>query len=332
VTIGSFFFPGFGQGLVGRTRRMVLWLVATQLSFAATLLAPALAYAIMLAVHVAAAIDAFLCLRGTTAPGNRKLAVIAVVTIILLSQIWRVLAVEAFRIPSTSMNPTVEIGDHISVDKLSKLWRSPARADVVVYHMPCEPDRDYVGRVIAVASDTVEVRCDVVYVNKSAVTNRLVDKDARYRDYDENTHEWRMVSCSRYSETLDGVDYDVFHDAGRPARDASASHGEATPNAKDFPSLETPAPPSCETDSHVLRPTNEQVGTLVETKRDAEPCAQQLHYVVPPGSLFVMGDNRSNANDSRFWGVVPVENVIGRLTSIWLGGDGQRISRIGSVH
>jgi len=45
-----------------------------------------------------------------------------------------------------------------------------------------------------------------------------------------------------------------------------------------------------------------------------------------------LGDNRANSNDSRFWGVVPVDNVIGRITGIWMGREGQRFSRMGWVH
>ena len=48
------------------------------------------------------------------------------------------------------------------------------------------------------------------------------------------------------------------------------------------------------------------------------PCAPQLHYVVPYTTSFVMGDNRSNSNDSRYWGSVPEDHVVGRAIGIWL--------------
>ena len=67
---------------------------------------------------------------------------------------------------------------------------------------------------------------------------------------------------------------------------------------------------------------------------NAAACEPQAHYVVPPGSLFVMGDNRNNANDSRYWGAVSVDAVIGRTMGIWMSkppGDDGGLSRFGAI-
>lgn len=76
--------------------------------------------------------------------------------------------------------------------------------------------------------------------------------------------------------------------------------------------------PSCEQQHTSSRaPIAQARGTLGPAKPGAAACEQQLHFVVPKDSLFVLGDNRDNSNDSRYWGVVPVDTVVGRVISVW---------------
>jgi signal peptidase I len=76
---------------------------------------------------------------------------------------------------------------------------------------------------------------------------------------------------------------------------------------------------------------------VVETKAesDAKPCDQQLHVVVPAGHVFVLGDNRFNANDSRIWGPVPKHTIKGRVIGIWATkapGQSMQFDRFGAIH
>ena len=100
---------------------------------------------------------------------------------LLLALFIRTFVVQAFKIPSGSMIPTLQIGDHILVNKLAygvraPLWghymvefKSPQRGDVVVFIFPEDRTKDFIKRVVGVAGDTVEIRGKKVYVNGKAV-------------------------------------------------------------------------------------------------------------------------------------------------------------------
>jgi signal peptidase I len=280
---------------------------------------------------------------------------------ILIALALRAFVIEAFKIPSSSMYPTLEIGDHIFVNKfiygVRIPWtnikffelRGPHRGEVIVFRYPCDLDRDYIKRVVALAGDSVEVRCNIVYVNGVAVPAKQIQSGdtCSYRDYDEHADKWFTRDCSRYRETVGDIAYDTYHDSQRPSRDERIAQGNppAGGDSRDFPMRQNPFPPSCsQTEEAVKADKIEQVkGKIVETKPEtaAKACEPQLHYIVPPGHVFVMGDNRNNSNDSRIWGAVPVENIKGKALFIWLSYEhwspidwgGIRWSRIGNfVH
>ena len=203
--------------------------------------------------------------------------------VILIVFLLRSFLVEPFKIPSSSMVPTLLVGDFILVNKFSYGIRlpvanrklvelgSPARGDVMVFRYPDDPSLDYIKRVVGVPGDRVEYRNKRLTINGVPVPMRQVD------DY---LSRERMQFSHRFVETLNGVEHEVLIDEDAPAFMGS---GRAFPFAANC---------------------NYNISGL--------SCS------VPPGHYFMMGDNRDNSSDSRVWGFVPDENIVGKAFFIWL--------------
>ena len=172
--------------------------------------------------------------------------------------------VQAFQIPSESMENTLLIGDYLLVDKLryggSSFWdffmpyKQVQRGDVIVFRYPVHPTQHFVKRVVGVPGDRVRLINRQVYVNGHPLQEPYV----------------------RYSSGM----HDTFRD--------------------EFPRLNLPVP-------------GLEGGWWLEMKKLVE----DGELIIPQGNYFVLGDNRDESLDSRYWGFVPQENVIGRPLLIY---------------
>jgi len=322
--IGSVLVPGVGQALVGRWRRAAFWLVCAAASLLA-LWVSVWTLPLTLVLRLMGIVDGIrLLYAARDRPAfDWPAAFVALAVSAALAGAARIELLEAFRMPSSSTYPTLHIGDHVFVDKLGPRLRGVARGDLIVFRNPCAPDRDYVKRVIATAGQTVEVRCDVVYVDGKPLVSRLVPGDCHYEDQREGTDTWYEVACSEYVEVSGDRAYHTYHEADRPERDRAG----AGARERDFPRLDHWTPPSCAGSDPLSSGSapgeTSPLGAVVQSRAGAGACEPQLHYVVPDGHVFTLGDNRPNSNDSRYWGSVPLGNVIGRVTGIWLPGRDQ---------
>ncbi len=165
---------------------------------------------------------------------------------ILIALFIRTFIVQAFKIPSSSMEPTLQVGDHILVSKFIygikipftkvKLldFKTPQRGDTIVFVFPKDPSKDFIKRVIAVAGEKVDLDGNKIYIDGKQIEDPWGHYDTK--------NDWR---------------------------------------------------------------------------RSLGPAGPYEHVVVPKDHLFVLGDNRDNSQDSRFWGFVHVNEVKGKAFIIY---------------
>ena len=178
----------------------------------------------------------------------------SIVIAVILALFVRTWVVQAFKIPTGSMENNLLIGDHLLVNKFvfgpsgSPLerallpMRDIRRSDIVVFKYPDEPERDFIKRVIGLPGDTVELRAKKVYVNGQPL-------DEPYVHF--------------LTPATDGAEF--------TSADVRERYGPVT---------------------------------------------------VPANQYFVMGDNRDNSQDSRYWGFLPRDHVKGKALMIYWSYEG----------
>jgi signal peptidase I len=186
--LAGLFVAGAGHLFLGYTKRAAGWFLVLSLLLPATLLlagtldsAPWIAITLLtglslaLVLQIASVVD-FLRVPVLPAglPSRRRVAV-GVALLVLASLAWGAIVdpaetireryVQAYRIPSGAMIPTLLVGDHILVHKSAYRLRGPSRGDVVVFKYPVDESRDFIKRVIGLPGETVFIRDRQIFVN-----------------------------------------------------------------------------------------------------------------------------------------------------------------------
>ncbi len=155
AAVSNIFGAGMGLALLGRERAAYGWLAGAWLALFAGVLWPWLVR-VSIAVALASAAAALWTGLRTDAPlrWQQRAPTVVLFATLFLAVVTKSYVFESFRMPSSSMHPTIEVGDRFMIDKLSPHFGGYHRGDVIVHVYPCDAQRDYIKRIIGLPVDT----------------------------------------------------------------------------------------------------------------------------------------------------------------------------------
>ena len=241
---------------------------------------------------------------------------------------------EPFQIPSASMMPTLLIGDFILVEKYAYGLKDPLtqttffptgkpkRGDVVVFRYPRDPEIDYIKRVIGLPGDQIQYDPDSKTV--TVIPGCLPDTCEKGLPV-----SYSDIEPSDFIQTFKSLPENTVGDGFyRVPQDETLLGGFRLMERQEH-----------------LGKVNHPILLLNQRITDTSNYYQQSgfvngNWVVPKGQYFMMGDNRDNSADSRYWGFVPEKNLVGKAVAIWMSFEkqegkwptGVRLSRIGAIN
>ena len=217
--------------------------------------------------------------------------------------------VEPFYIPSASMEPSVRRGDRIWADKR---YNCPGckqgvhRGDIAVFAYPNDRSVRYIKRVIGLPGDQIQLKDRQVWVNGQPLQGPIASPAVP----PATGMPTRATLTTLIAETLDGRAWQAqWSEPAAPPK--STTTGPAAPA-----SIHTPP-----------------AAMLPSLNRAQTTAATELKLTVPDGQVFVLGDNRQSSVDSRNFGTVPMQDILGRARQVWFSADGNgvRWGRLGQV-
>ncbi|MEE8304861.1 MAG: signal peptidase I [Candidatus Tectomicrobia bacterium] len=222
----------------------------------------------------------------------------SIIIAVVLAIVMRQFVVQAFKIPSGSMEQTLQIGDHILVNKFLYRFTHPKRFDVIVFKYPWDEERDFIKRVIALPGDRVQVRNRRVYVNDQPLQEPYAHYvSARLRD-----KTFGPIVVPKKGDTVEiRRDRHLYLNGKRmrlplghlsSGRFSPRSHGPPMTGFEVF-----------------YAPLFPVVGTTLQ--KPVGPLIVQHDY------YFTLGDNRDNSQDSRYWGFVVDTRIKGKAFFIY---------------